>query len=58
MVIPLPEDASLPPGTGFAVTCGEGALAVVRGQRAGKRQLSGEDLLRGFQELMGKRLGG
>ena len=56
-VVPLPEDANVPPGTGFAVTCGEGALAVVRGQRAGKRQLSGEDLLRGFQELMGKRLG-
>ncbi len=56
-VVPLPEDASVPPGTGFAVTCGDGGLGVVRGQRAGKRPLSGEELLRGYQELMGKRLG-
>ncbi len=57
-VVPLPDDVGAPAGTGFAVTCGEGALAVVRGQRAGKRPLSGEELLRGYRGLMGKRLGG
>ena len=58
MVVPLPDDVGAPPGTGFVVTCGDGALAIVRGQRAGKRPLSGEELLRGYRGLMGKRLGG
>jgi methionyl-tRNA formyltransferase len=56
-VMPLPEGVDAPPGSGFAVACGQGALAVVRGQRAGKRPLSGEELLRGYLGLMGKRLG-
>ena len=58
MVVQLPDDVGAPAGTGFAVTCGEGALAIVRGQRAGKRPLGGEELLRGYRGLMGKRLGG
>ena len=56
-VLPLPEAAEVPAGAGFAVRCGQGALAVVRGQRAGRRALTGDELLRGFQGLLGKRLG-
>lgn len=56
-VLALPDSASAPSGAGFVVGCGEGLLAVVRAQRAGKRPLSGEDLLRGFRGLLGKRLG-
>jgi methionyl-tRNA formyltransferase len=56
-VVELPEENNAPAGAGFAVTCGEGALAVVRGQRAGKRALSGEELLRGYRDLVGKQLG-
>lgn len=56
-VVELPEENDAPAGAGFAVACGEGALAVVRGQRAGKRPLSGEDLLRGYRDLMGRQLG-
>ena len=52
----LPEDAEAPAGAGFAVRCGGGLLAVVRAQRAGRRVLSGEELLRGFRALLGKRL--
>ncbi|MEX0785372.1 MAG: methionyl-tRNA formyltransferase [Dehalococcoidia bacterium] len=55
--IELPAGASAPGGAGFAVRCGVGALAVVRGQRAGKRALSGEELLRGYRGLIGKGLG-
>lgn len=44
-------------GAGFAVRCGSGALAVVRAQRAGRRPMTGEELLRGFRGLIGKRLG-
>jgi len=57
VVIELPEQSDLPPGAGFAVTCGAGALVIVRAQRAGKRPLSGVELLRGYSPLMGKRLG-
>lgn len=57
MVIELPDQSDLPPGAGFAVTCGAGALVVVRAQRAGKRPLSGIELLRGYSTLLGKRLG-
>ena len=56
-VLPLPEAAEAPAGAGFAVRCGQGVLAVVRAQRAGRRALTGEELLRGFQGLLGKRLG-
>ena len=57
VVLPLPDGAVVPAGAGFAVGCGEGALAVVRAQRAGKRALSGEELLRGARGLIGNRLG-
>ncbi len=56
-VLALPGDASAPAGAGFAVRCGKGLLAVVRAQRAGRRALTGEELLRGFRGLLGKRLG-
>lgn len=56
-VVALPREAETPPGAGFAVRCGRGSLAIVRAQRPGKRAMSGEELLRGFQELPGKRLG-
>jgi methionyl-tRNA formyltransferase len=52
----LPEGAA-PAGAGFAVRCGRGLLAVVRAQRAGRRAVSGEELLRGWRDLLGKRLG-
>jgi methionyl-tRNA formyltransferase len=57
-VVELPEGAGAPEGAGFAVACGGGLLAVVRAQRAGKRAMSGGELLRGWRELLGKRLGG
>lgn len=51
-------DEGVPKGAGFAVRCGRGALAVVRAQRAGKRVVTGDDLLRGYRPgLIGKRLG-
>ena len=56
-VLPLPSDAEAPAGAGFAVRCGSGLLAVTSGQRAGRRPLSGEELLRGYRTLLGKRLG-
>ena len=56
-VLPLPEGADAPEGAGFAVRCGQGLLAVVRAQRAGKRAVSGDELLRGFRGLLGRRLG-
>ena len=55
-VLALPQDAAAPAGAGFAVRCGDGLLAVVRAQRSGRRVLSGEELLRGFRALLGKRL--
>jgi methionyl-tRNA formyltransferase len=55
-VIALPYAAAAPDEAGFAVACGQGALAIVRAQRAGKRPMSGAELLRGYQGLMGRRL--
>ena len=55
-VVPLPGGAAVP-GAAFAVSCGRGLLAVVRAQRPGKRVVSGEELLRGYRGLIGKRLG-
>jgi methionyl-tRNA formyltransferase len=53
-----PDEAALKHG-GFAVRCGRGSLAVVRAQRAGKRVVTGDELLRGYRPgLIGKRLGG
>jgi methionyl-tRNA formyltransferase len=57
-VLALPDVVDAPQGAGFAVQCGRGALAVVRTQRAGKRAVSGAELLRGARGLIGKRLGG
>lgn len=57
VVMELPERSDLPSGAGFAVACGAGALVIVRAQRAGKRALSGADLLRGYRELIDKTLG-
>jgi methionyl-tRNA formyltransferase len=56
--LPLPDGAGAPEGTGFAVRCGRGLLAVVRAQRAGRRALSGAELARGYRGLIGRRLGG
>ena len=56
VVFELPSQSDLPSGAGFAVTCGAGSLVIVRAQRAGKRPLSGVELLRGFSALLGKRL--
>ena len=55
-VLELPASADAPPGAGFSVRCGQGTLAVVRAQRAGRRALRADDLLRGYRELLGKRL--
>ncbi len=62
---PQEDEPGEPPGTvlpapspaGFAVRCGRGTLAILRAQRAGRRALSGEELLRGQPGLLGKRLG-
>jgi methionyl-tRNA formyltransferase len=64
---PLDDEPGAPPGTavalsapalsGFAVRCGHGSLAIVRAQRAGKRAVTGEELLRGMPALLGQRLG-
>jgi len=55
-VLPLPAGANAPAGAGFAMRCGQGVLAVVRAQRAGKRAITGDELLRGWRDLLGKRL--
>ena len=55
-VVELPANVDAPDGAGFAVVCGSGALAIVRTQRAGKREMSGVELLRGYQKLIGQRL--
>jgi methionyl-tRNA formyltransferase len=39
------------------VACGEGALALLRVQRAGRRALDIEEYLRGDTALIGARLG-
>ena len=60
---PLDDEPHMEPGTvvqtggGFGVRCGSGTLAILRAQRAGKRAMSGEELLRGARELVGQRLG-
>ncbi len=56
-VFALPEGVDNGDGAGFAVSCGAGALAVVEAQRAGKRALTGAELLRGVRGLIGSRLG-
>jgi len=56
-VVSLPPGAKVP-RAGFAVQCGVGLLAIVSAQRAGKRIVSAAELLRGWRELIGKRLGG
>jgi methionyl-tRNA formyltransferase len=56
-VVPLPVLSSIPRDAGFAIRCGRGLLAVVQAQRAGKRAMSGRELLRGYRGLIGKRLG-
>jgi methionyl-tRNA formyltransferase len=53
-VVELPAGVSVP-GAGFAVRAGRGLLAIVRAQRAGKRAVSGGDLLRGWRDLLGRR---
>jgi methionyl-tRNA formyltransferase len=55
-VVALPHGIESPGGAGFAVRCGRGLLAIVRAQRSGKRVVSGEELLRGYPSLIGKRL--
>ena len=55
-VVALPHGTEAPAGAGFAVRCGRGLLAIVRAQRSGKRVVSGDELLRGFPSLVGKRL--
>jgi methionyl-tRNA formyltransferase len=60
---PLDQENGVEPGTvvaadgGFGVRCGTGMLSIVRAQRAGKRVMSGGELLRGMSGLIGKRLG-
>jgi methionyl-tRNA formyltransferase len=60
---PLDEVPDLASGTvfqvngGFAVRCGIGGLEVRLAQRAGRRPVSGEQLLRGMRDLVGKTLG-
>jgi methionyl-tRNA formyltransferase len=56
-VVTLPGGVELA-DAGFAVQCGRGLLAVVRAQRPGKRAVTGAELLRGWRDLIGKRLGG
>ena len=56
--VSVPDGAA--PGTllgdDFAVATGEGALRVLRGQRAGKQPMSGVELLRGLPVSVGERL--
>jgi methionyl-tRNA formyltransferase len=56
-VVPVPDGVAVPPGAGFAVQCGRGLLAVVRAQRAGRRAVSGDELLRGWRDPLKKKLG-
>lgn len=54
------QTESLPPqsaAAAFAVGTGDGVLAVIEAQRAGKRPLPSADLLRGMPNLIGSRLG-
>jgi methionyl-tRNA formyltransferase len=54
-VAPLPAEAGSPEAT-FSVQTGAGRLAAVRLQRAGKRQMSGLEFLRGQRDFAGTRL--
>ena len=56
-VVPLPAGAPIPSPAGFAVVTGQGLLAILRLQLAGRRALPAADFLRGQRHLMGKRLG-
>jgi methionyl-tRNA formyltransferase len=51
----------LPPEVGeketLAVQTGEGLLAILRLQRAGRRSLTGAEFIRGQRKLFGRRLG-
>jgi methionyl-tRNA formyltransferase len=55
-IVSLPQNAAVPEGAGFAVQCGRGWLAIVRAQRPGRRAVTGAELLRGWRDLVGKRL--
>ena len=56
-------DASEPPGTilgvgdSIEVASGSGILKIIRLQRAGKRELSAEEFVRGTRDLVGQRFG-
>lgn len=50
----LPEQAR---DAGFAVATGDGLLAVLQAQRAGRRALPSTELLRGMPDLIGARFG-
>jgi methionyl-tRNA formyltransferase len=57
-IIEVPEDAPEEASkAAFAVQTGEGLLAVLVAQRAGKRALPSADLLRGLPGLIGRRFG-
>ena len=56
-VVALPGHAGAPEQAGFAVCCGMGVLAITRAQRAGRRVVSGHELMRGLRGLIGRRLG-
>lgn len=56
-VVPCPPGADAPGDAGFAVATGQGLLAVLRVQLAGRRALPAADFLRGQRALMGKGLG-
>jgi methionyl-tRNA formyltransferase len=56
-VLKYPNGVEIRRGT-FGVRCGRGLVAVRQAQRSGKRAMSGGELLRGWRELLGKRLGG
>jgi methionyl-tRNA formyltransferase len=57
-VVPVPPGVGMPPKAAFAVACGYGALGLQRAQRAGRRAMTGDELLRGSRDLIGSRLGG
>ena len=44
-------------GDAIRVATGDGVLAIERLQRAGKRELSAQEFMRGAGELVGKRFG-
>lgn len=61
-VVPLTseQENEIPASAGratFGVQTGEGVLAVLRLQRAGRRALTSDDFLRGQQNFLGRRLG-